>query len=92
MPKPITAKIGSACATGRPTASPSDAPMNGAVQGEATATASTPDKNAFSAGLRACSVATRLGTNWPNSNSPARFSPTTVNSTANPATTAGDCN
>ena len=66
--------------------------MNGAVQGEATATASTPDSPASATGCRACSVATPLGTKRPNSNTPARLSPITVNSAASAATTAGDCN
>ena len=65
--------------------------MKGAVQGEATATASTPDSAALTAGWRACSVLTRLGRNWPNSNRPARFSPNKVNSSASAATTSGDC-
>ena len=66
--------------------------MKGAVQGEAMATASTPDKNALTPGCRASSVATRLGSKEPNSNRPARLSASTVNSTASAATTAGDCN
>ena len=66
--------------------------MKGAVQGEAIATASTPDKNALRAMLRDCKVATLLGSTLPNSNKPARFSPITVNSMARAATTAGACN
>ena len=65
--------------------------MNGAVQGEATATASTPESSESATGCRACSEATLLGRKWPNSNTPARFSPITVNSTVRPATTPGDC-
>ncbi len=65
--------------------------MNGAVHGEAMATASMPDRKASAAGWRACSAARRPGANWPNSNTPARFRPITVNSAASAATTAGDC-
>jgi hypothetical protein len=63
--------------------------MNGAVQGEATATASTPVRKASATGWRACRLATPDGRNVPNSNSPARFSPIRVNSAASAATTAG---
>ena len=65
--------------------------MNGAVQGEAMATASTPDRNALTTGWRASSEATLDGRKAPNSNRPARFSPISVNSAASVATTAGDC-
>ena len=65
--------------------------MKGAVQGDATATASTPDRKALTTGCRASSVATLLGSMRPNSKTPARFKPITVNSTASAATTAGDC-
>ncbi|KAF5274157.1 hypothetical protein FQA39_LY18737 [Lamprigera yunnana] len=43
-----------ACAVGMLTARPIDAPMNGAVQGDAMATASTPLKNALVMGCWAC--------------------------------------
>jgi hypothetical protein len=65
--------------------------MNGAVQGDAMATASTPDRNESSVGFLACSDATLDGSRLPNSNTPARFRPMTVNSAASAATTAGDC-
>jgi len=65
--------------------------MKGAVQGEAMATATTPESKASVTGWRACSVARRPGMNWPNSNTPARFSPISVNSPARSATTSGDC-
>ena len=65
--------------------------MNGAVQGEATTTASTPERKSLTSGLRAWADATLDGTNWPNSNTPARFSPISVNKAANDATTTGDC-
>jgi hypothetical protein len=63
--------------------------MKGAVQGEATATASTPVRKASSTGWRACRLATLEGRNEPNSNRPARFSPIRVNSAASAATTPG---
>jgi hypothetical protein len=43
MPKPMATKIGKACHAGKPMAKPKDAPMNGAVQGDAMTTANTPD-------------------------------------------------
>src|SRR5665647_3156577 len=82
MPTPITANSSSAWAAGKPSAKPSEAPMNGAVQGEATATASTPDRKALTTGWRASSEATLTGRNAPNSNKPARFRPISVNSAA----------
>ncbi len=66
--------------------------MKGAVQGEAIATASTPDRKALATGWRASSEARLEGRKAPNSNRPARFSPIRVNSAASAATTAGDCN
>ena len=63
--------------------------MNGAVQGEAMAVASTPVKNASTVGLRACQLATLLGKTLPNSNKPTKFKPIRVKSTASAATTAG---
>ena len=92
MPTPIAPNTASACSAGKPTAYPSDAPMNGAVQGDAIAVASTPDKNAFTPGFFDCRFMARLGKIAPNSNSPARFSPSSVNSAASAATTAGLCN
>ena len=91
MPTPNMANTASAWPVGKAMAKPSDAPIKGAVQGEAIATASTPVKNASPLGLRACRVASRLGSMWPNSNRPARFSPITVNSVASAATTSGLC-
>ncbi|MNV96642.1 hypothetical protein D3C71_1916710 [compost metagenome] len=91
MPIPSAAKISSACPAGMLMASPMEAPMNGAVQGEAMATASTPLRNALVSGLLACLPARLLGTKWPNSNRPARLRPITVNRVASSATTRGDC-
>ena len=81
----------SACAAGSVAVRPSDAPMNGAVHGEATATASTPVRKASATGWRACRPASDDGSMRPNSYTPARFSAISVNSTASVATTAGDC-
>ena len=91
MPVPMAANTSRACQLGKPSAKPSEAPMKGAVQGEATATASRPESAELSAGWRASSVLIRLGRNWPNSNRPARFKPSSVKSSASAATTAGDC-
>ena len=66
--------------------------MKGAVQGEATATASTPVKAESTTGWRARAAAQELGSMLPNSNTPARLRPMRVNRTANPATKPGDCN
>ena len=91
MPMPRAANTSSACAAGMLTAKPMDAPMKGAVQGEAMATASTPLKKALLSGFLACLPARPLGTKLPNSNTPARLRPITVNSAASRATTSGDC-
>jgi hypothetical protein len=66
--------------------------MNGAVQGEAMATASTPvRKRCPPPGGAPAGWPADDGSTLPNSNTPARFSPITVNSAASAATTAGDC-
>ena len=91
MPRPSAAKTASACAVGSVTANPSEAPMKGAVQGEATATASTPVSAESATGWRARSAASEPGSTEPNSKTPARFSPISVNSAASAATKAGDC-
>ncbi len=65
--------------------------MKGAVQGDATATASTPVRKASAAGWRACRPAREEGSMRPNSNMPERLRPISVNSAASTATTAGDC-
>ena len=88
----MAANIARASLAGNPMAKPSDAPMNGAVQGEATATANTPVKNASGTGCRACMLATEEGNTLANSNSPDRFNPISVNNSASAATTAGSCN
>ena len=91
MPSPRVAKTASACHAGKVTAKPSEAPMKGAVQGEATATASTPVSSESTTGCRARTAATEPGSTEPSSNTPARLSPISVNSAASVATTAGDC-
>src|SRR6476469_7641257 len=65
--------------------------MNGAVQGDAIATASNPDANAFAPRFECDHVATLDGSSEPNSNTPDRFSAITKNSSASALTTAGDC-
>src|SRR3569832_2282188 len=92
MPTPSATKMPSASIAGTPIAYPSDAPMKGAVQGEAIATASTPERNAFTTGCFASSDATLEGTKLVNSNRPARLRPISVKSAASDATTTGDCN
>ena len=91
MPRPSAANTAMPCADGRATAAPSEAPMKGAVQGEATATASTPVRKESTIGCRARAAAQLLGSTEPNSNTPARFKPIKVKSAASTATTAGDC-
>ena len=63
--------------------------MNGAVQGEATAAASTPVRKESRVGSRARSEAMLDGSSDPNSNTPARLRPMSVNSAASAATIAG---
>ncbi|MCY1546304.1 hypothetical protein D9M68_822940 [compost metagenome] len=65
--------------------------MNGAVQGEAITTASTPDRKSLASGCLACALHTDCGAARPNSNTPARFRPSRVKSAASAATTPGDC-
>jgi hypothetical protein len=92
MPTPSMPNTASACHAGNPKAKPSDAPMKGAVQGEAIPTASTPDKNASTCGFFACNEAKEEGSTLANSNTPSKFSAINVNSKAKSATTSGDCN
>ena len=54
--------------------------MNGAVQGDATATASTPVRNASARAWPLRAAAMRAGSNEPNSNTPDRLSASTRNS------------
>jgi hypothetical protein len=51
MPKPMARKTGKACQAGKPMAKPKEAPINGAVQGEAMTTANTPDHSELVMGL-----------------------------------------
>ena len=92
MPRPSTANSNSDCAAGSVNAKPSAAPMNGAVHGEATATASTPVRKLSASGWRNRIEASPLGNTVANSNRPARLSAINVNSTASTTTKPGDCN
>ena len=65
--------------------------MNGAEHGEAMTTASTPDKASLTYGFFAFQPASDDGSNRRISNRPDRFSASTKNSSARPATTTGDC-
>ena len=64
-PTPIAMNNSKACSAGSWMAYPSDAPMKGAVQGDATSTASTPDSRASLTGWRAVACATRPGSSCP---------------------------
>ena len=90
MPKPNATKMPSADAGGMVMATPRDAPMKGAVQGEATKTASTPVRKWSTAGWRALALAQDPGTIMLNSNKPSRFKPMRVKSSAKAATKTGD--
>src|SRR5688572_10672833 len=76
---------------GQVSAAPRAAPMKGAVQGEATAAASTPVRKESSVGSRARNDAMPEGSTEPNSNTPARLRPMRVNNAASAAMVAGDC-
>jgi hypothetical protein len=65
--------------------------MNGAVQGDAMMTASTPEPNASTVRFLLDHSATLEGASWPNSNTPDRFSASTKKRMASAVTTAGDC-
>jgi hypothetical protein len=54
-------------------ATPKEAPIKGAVQGDATATASTPESNASTTGWRDCNAANLAGSTWPKLNTSHRF-------------------
>ena len=73
MPMPSTTNTPSIIATPPASAKPSAAPMNGAVHGEATTTARTPEPNASIVRLLLDHSATPDGASWPNSNTPDRF-------------------
>src|SRR5271156_5280652 len=72
-------------------AQPMAAPMNGAEQGDATTTASTPDSASLTYALRALQPEIADGSSWPISNTPERVNARTKNSAAKPTTTIGDC-
>src|SRR5450631_4746324 len=70
---------------GPASAYPSAAPINGAEHGDATTTASAPERASLSSGFFAFHVASDEGTNCRTSNTPDKFSASTKNSTASPA-------
>ena len=91
-PRPMQANTDKACQAGMVIATPKDAPINGAVQGEATATASTPDTNASTRGWRDCNAARLAGSTLPMLKTSHKFKAIRVKSAARAATTAGVCN
>ncbi len=88
MPRPR--KISIAEVTLCVSAKPSAAAMKGAVQGAATATASTPVKNAPKGPERCASLSPTVID--PTSNTPDKFKPTAKINKAKPATAMGCCN
>src|SRR4029079_6185057 len=92
MPRPSATKMPSVTTAGCAKANPIAAPMNGAVQGEAITTASTPERTESTYGFFAVQSPADDGTSDVNSNTPDRLSANTKNSTARPMTTGGDCN
>ena len=90
MPTPSAVKTIRAVSALSASAYPSAAPMKGAVQGEAMATASTPERNASVLAWPLRAVAIRAGSNDPNSKRPERLSASARNSTASSATNSGD--
>ena len=91
MPRPRATNTPRAMGVGIVIATPKEAPMNGAVQGEATKTANTPVRKWSTTGLLARAAAQEPGTTRSNSNRPSRFSPMRVKSRAKAATKGGDC-
>src|SRR5271170_1462570 len=91
MPAPSavnTARVDTGVAV---SAQPMAAPMNGAEQGDAMTTASTPDSASLTYALRALQPEIADGSSWPISNTPERFNARTKNRAARPITTIGDC-
>src|SRR5262250_556960 len=91
MPTPSAVNTANARQPASPIAYPSAAPMNGAVQGEATSTASTPEPNQSRAGFAERQRAARSGKNVPTSNTPERLSASAKKNSASTATATGDC-
>src|SRR5260221_1901622 len=87
-PNPSETNTASAATALWDRAKPSAAAMKGAVQGAATATASTPVKNAPDSPPRRTSPSPAVME--ATSNRPERLSPTANTSSANPATASGD--
>ena len=71
-------------------ARPSEAPINGAVQGDATTTAKAPESAESAMRLRSCIVPRRPGSKL-NSSRPARLSAIKVKSNAKAEIMRGDC-
>ena len=65
--------------------------MNGAVHGEATATANTPVSRWSASGCRAWAEAQDDGSSIDTSKTPIRFRAISAKSAASPATKSGDC-
>ena len=65
--------------------------MNGAVQGLAATTASTPEANASTAGRSSRQAARPWGISSLNSKAPIRFKPSAKNTRASANTTPGSC-
>src|SRR3569833_236240 len=86
-PTPSAMKISNAKGADNVRAKPSAAAMKGAVQGAATATASTPVKKAPTAPLRDANPPPAVME--PTSNRPERLRPTAKTSSAKPATAGG---
>src|SRR6185436_11656796 len=90
MPTPSARNTATVSDAGCASAKPSAAPMNGAVHGDATTTASTPVPNASSVRLRDVQPRTDEGATLPNSNTPDRLRPITKNRSASSDTNSGD--
>ena len=83
----ITAKV---AGTGSTKAAPSAAPMKGAVHGEATRTASTPERKASASGCRKRQAPGTSCASVATGNAPEKDKPNAKKSTAMPPTKAGD--
>ncbi len=91
MPMPSATNTTSITAVPPAIANPSAAPMNGAVQGDATTTARTPEPKASIVRLLLVHPATLDGASCPNSKTPERLSASTKKRMASAVTTDGDC-
>src|SRR5204863_3819896 len=82
MPMPSATKITSIVAADPASAKPSAAPMNGAVHGDATTTASTPEPNASRVRFFEVQLVTPEGASCVNSKTPDKLSASTKNKIA----------